>query len=268
MNTLIGIWSLVFGGVALPGADPSLEYPISPWIRPPTAEMRYPDLGPAGGAARTPSPSGTRGQAQGGTYGQAGLARPQPGYGRQGTALESQIPAVPTDPLAITPDAYPFAPPTANLQTQQGGSGGPSSGAAGTRAGMIPQAPASPLPRKMPSMPRSRTTEFFRSRALSYGTPVSMDKPFSGHQADPVLSPYMDLFRTDNSLGTVDNYNQYVRPKLQQQARNRQLNRQVRGLQSTTQRQGSALRQSQQLQGLSAPQYYQNYGGYYPGFGR
>ena len=261
MNTVIGIWSLVFGGVALPGADPSMEYPVSPWIRPPT-EMRYPDLGPPSGAAPAPTRSGTRGQ--------AGFNRSQSGYGQGSTAgrtgLRPQIPGMPTDSSGTTANTYPFASPTANLQTQQGGPGGQPSGASGSRAGVIPQAPASPLPRKRPSLPQSRVTEFYKNRALIQAMDPS--KPLSSYQPAPVLSPYMDLFRTDNNLGTIDNYNQYVRPKLQQQARARQLSRQVRGLQSATKRQGTALQQSRQLQGLSAPRYYQNYGGYYPGFNR
>ena len=81
----------------------------------------------------------------------------------------------------------------------------------------------------------------------------------------------MDLFRVNRSDG-IDNYTQYVKPRLDAERSYQKTKRAIRGLQSTTRRQGSAIRnlgrQSQALQGNSVPQYYQNYGNYYPGLGR
>jgi len=52
-------------------------------------------------------------------------------------------------------------------------------------------------------------------------------KPFSGYSPDPTVSPYLNLFREDLEGGSDLNYNTLVRPMLQQQAVNQQVQRQA-----------------------------------------
>jgi hypothetical protein len=89
-------------------------------------------------------------------------------------------------------------------------------------------------------------------------------KPFAGYQPPGGVSPYMNLFRSGTDNGTIDNYTSLVRPQLNQQYLNQQYGHDIRGLQSDTRLQNQAImNQSRQLQGVSTPQFYQNYGGYY-----
>ena len=75
----------------------------------------------------------------------------------------------------------------------------------------------------------------------------------------------MELGRADSWFGDIDNYNQYVKPELEQLHTNRQIGTQIRGLQGGVQTLG---RQTQSLRGIVIPQYYMNYGSYYPRLGR
>jgi hypothetical protein len=75
----------------------------------------------------------------------------------------------------------------------------------------------------------------------------------------------MNLFRIEDNIHVIDNYNQFVKPKLQQQRANQLLKRQIRGLQGTVR---NLHRQTQSLQGVTIPQYYMNHHQYYPGFGK
>lgn len=56
--------------------------------------------------------------------------------------------------------------------------------------------------------------------------PVSTAKPFSGFSPSPTTSPYLNLFREDFAGNSDLNYNTLVRPQLQQQAFNQQVQRQ------------------------------------------
>lgn len=66
-----------------------------------------------------------------------------------------------------------------------------------------------------------------RSQAASFGTTrgSAAPKPFSSVSRDPVVSPYLNLFRNGFD-GDFDNYNTLVRPQLQQQAINTQFQQQ------------------------------------------
>ena len=75
----------------------------------------------------------------------------------------------------------------------------------------------------------------------------------------------MELGRVSSYSGDIDNYNQYVKPALDQLNVNRQVGTQIHGLQNSVRTMG---RQTQSLRGIVIPQYYMNYGSYYPGFGR
>ena len=52
------------------------------------------------------------------------------------------------------------------------------------------------------------------------------NKPFSSYSAPPSVSPYLNLFRVDLGGGSDFNYSTLVRPQLQQQQRNDELERQ------------------------------------------
>ncbi|HJQ81654.1 MAG TPA: hypothetical protein VJ828_16950 [Lacipirellulaceae bacterium] len=62
---------------------------------------------------------------------------------------------------------------------------------------------------------------------LGAGTSSPASKPFSGYTPSPTVSPYLNLFREDLD-GTSDfNYQTLVRPMLQQQQINQQVERQA-----------------------------------------
>lgn len=60
----------------------------------------------------------------------------------------------------------------------------------------------------------------------SIGTSTSGNKPFSSYSSPPTVSPYMNLFRVDLNGNNNFNYSTLVRPQLQQQQMNQQLERQ------------------------------------------
>ena len=92
--------------------------------------------------------------------------------------------------------------------------------------------------------------------------PQNNEKAFSNYRAPATTSPYMNLFRTGNDLGTIDNYNTLVRPQLEQQYLNRQFGNDIHGLRQDPRLQRPGMPQQNGLQGVSTPQY-MNYGGYY-----
>ena len=84
------------------------------------------------------------------------------------------------------------------------------------------------------------------------------------------VSPYMNLFRNDTAGGTIDNYSTYVRPALDQRSMNQQFNVDLYGLERNQRIQNAALQQlgrtySCAPQSIGTPQFYGNYGNYYPG---
>jgi len=87
-------------------------------------------------------------------------------------------------------------------------------------------------------------------------------------------SPYMGLFRNDTSGGTIDNYSTFVRPALDQRSMNQQFNMDIYGLDRNAKIQNELLQRfgrggnSRAPQSIGTPQFYMNYGNYYPGFGQ
>lgn len=81
----------------------------------------------------------------------------------------------------------------------------------------------------------------------------------------------MNLFRTDSAGSGINNYYNYVKPALNQEQDNLRLSTGLRGLEKLNREIGTNVqdldRETQSLRGSTTPQYYQNYGGYYPGFG-
>ena len=74
-----------------------------------------------------------------------------------------------------------------------------------------------------PASSMARTTSRLNT---GYGSSTSSRKPFSSYSAQPTVSPYLNLFRTDLTDGGNFNYSTLVQPQLQQQQMNQQLERQ------------------------------------------
>ncbi len=78
----------------------------------------------------------------------------------------------------------------------------------------------------------------------------------------------MNLFRTDDDFGRVDNYSTLVAPFVEQRTVNQHLGTGLRGLDRNSRLQGSAInrldRKTQTMQGVATPQFYQNFHGYFP----
>ena len=96
---------------------------------------------------------------------------------------------------------------------------------------------------------------------------AAAEKPFAAYRPASGVSPYMNLFRHDTSGGTIDNYNTFVRPEIEQRRLNQQVGRDLRGLERNTRVQSTALqqmeRESRNLQGVTTPQF-MNYGNFFP----
>ena len=75
------------------------------------------------------------------------------------------------------------------------------------------QSTLSKMPRPAPIQARATTT--------APPKPVR-GKPFQSVQSEPVISPYMNLYRSDDSATSLPNYLTVVRPQLEQQQANRQ----------------------------------------------
>jgi hypothetical protein len=100
--------------------------------------------------------------------------------------------------------------------------------------------------------------------------PSRTTKPFSGYTPSPTVSPYLNLFRNSNS--DVNNYTTLVQPYLQQEQQTRVIGGEIRGLQSAARVQTSVLqklgKRTETVGGTTAPEFYQNYKDFFPGFNR
>jgi hypothetical protein len=197
----------------------------------------------------------------------------------QGQGTAGQLPMLPTEPLP--PEAEGTlgqpTPPTANAPLT--GLGGRGAGGLSTATGPLygPMAPTTPVDRaRSPWSPGYRASssvmnqQYSRAQTLggmSVVAPPTADKAFAGYRPTSGVSPYLNLFRRDN-LGTVDNYSTLVRPQLDQRNMNQQFNRDI-GANRSAIMQGSMLQQSNNAsrtpEGVGTPQFYMNYGSYYPG---
>lgn len=96
------------------------------------------------------------------------------------------------------------------------------------------------------------------------------DKPFSNYRAPAPVSPYLNLYRSNNSFGAVNDYYTLVRPLLEQQIYNQQIQKEVQSLQSATQMQSQSLQhldqRTDQLFGFPPSGSYMNFQNYFPGF--
>ena len=190
--------------------------------------------------------------------------------------LRPMMPMAPTDSSVGSQvgQSYNFLPPTANAASA--GSGSDSSGGyAGLPDRMnVPTSPTHARPGEAQSYASMRAAEQNRRAAAtrnSSSAPAQLTpKAFSSvNQASSGSSPYMNLYRSGNNNGTIDNYTTLVKPQLEQQGTNQKFGADIHGLENSTHVQGLNIRQlnheTQTLQGVNATQYFMNYGDYYQG---
>jgi hypothetical protein len=100
-------------------------------------------------------------------------------------------------------------------------------------------------------------------------SPATADKPFSNYSPRPVISPYMELYRTqtvDDFIG-INRYYNYVRPRIEQEQRQRAVRRQFSQLEQVNRQQRQTIDQLQRetnaMQGTQQHQYFMNQSKYY-----
>lgn len=157
-------------------------------------------------------------------------------------------PTTPTPVAGSVTSGTPAATPQAGMATQ------PMPTAAGgttTSAGVIPSGTAAqktqPAYKPMPVFnPYQQTNrKISGGGAAIYGqfTPSGpVDRPFEHYQAPSPVSPYMQLYRTDNFSG-IDNYNMYVKPAIEAEQQRIEMQNQLETLQ---QQQQAQMRQNPQ----------------------
>ncbi len=292
MNIGAGIWSLVLGGVLLPGIDSGLDVPGGLRLQEPLPEIDLPGLGSdAGGPGLGPPPGEYRrepgypsqrpGQGTGAGQGASLPSSPfgeTPGAHRPWSPEEPMVPFAPTDPSAGS-EAVPWGPPTAGplpgeAPGQQPTLGGPSASLpsprlSGTGAYARSRA-ARPAYRGQSSYGSFASQQAMMSgsgatQGPAFGPTTPISKPYENYTRPGAVSPYMQLGSRISRYGDIDNYNTFVRPALEQREASRQIGRQIQGLQHSVR---NLSRETRSLRGVVIPQYYMNHGNYYPGFQR
>jgi len=300
MNVTIGVCAMLFGGIVLtePDTPPQSTYP-------PAAQSRGVGAGPGGYSSSSARAAAYGGlgrssygrQQPGQQFGQQQQFMPtaptafgdQQGNGSAASPFMSptEQPGVPGGGSA---HSFSDQPNAGNPLAQQPGFGLPGMPSSFSRA-MMSRSPSSPsrysarhssrysrsaAPRTYAEY-RIQQTQIAPSAPLSMGvgssiggtsSPGPTSKPFSGYRQRPAVSPYMDLFRYGQPDG-VDNYNTFVKPRLDQRRQNIMVGGQIQSLQNRTRTQSNALRslgdQTRALQGRGTPHYFMNRGGYYGG---
>lgn len=279
MSFVVGIGVLLLGGVALSGPEntgddfgfglPSNEGVISP-------ERAVPKLRPEGPRAR----------------GSAGPTDPNAAY-RYGTTQrrggeelqrEQTMPVAPTDPSLGDPDS-PLAAPT---QSSAGTMPGFGPRRVGPSASGRPAAPhVSPWSSQRAGQQQGRGPSIaaIRSQQIAdqlqadrmapstgvAASPARVSKPYANYTPPPAVSPYFNLYRTDNQAGTINNYYTFVKPQVDQRQANLSFGGEIRGIQSNQRLQNTAVQRLgklNQVQGTNAPEFFQNSGAYFPAFNR
>jgi hypothetical protein len=131
------------------------------------------------------------------------------------------------------------------------------------------------LNRNLMNSARANAPSYRRNSPASVGPriglgigPSAAPKPFTSYSPAPTVSPYLNLFREDFEGGGDLNYNTLVRPQLQQQQFNQQVQRQ--GLAMERQLQAFAAQSDFNPQGSTSQlptghqTVYRYYGRYYP----
>jgi len=266
MTTAIAISTLMLGGWVLPdmatthggiSLSPSVELPSAPSLTNRTAA----------GSARQQA------YGHGGSQFGSPMGRGQPQMAAPGSASASRqfVPPVPTDPEAEVPA---FGTPTPVPQARSAG---------GLRAaGRSGYQPRSPIGRgiagRSPTASAERARVDQRRPASPFGSSsglqgatggsaaAAIQRPFADYQPPPAVSPYLNLYRNDNSFD-FDNYNTLVKPFEEQRRFNNRIRQDVRGLDRMSEQQQQALqrmnRQNQVFQGTTDPRHFQDTGGFY-----
>jgi hypothetical protein len=246
---------------------------------PPTSDLPLPPIqsnNPAATKTLTPE---QKAQQQHNAQRQAKAPRASPYSGRSqqqnAQNMRPMMPAAPTDSSAGSRvgQSYNFLPPTADAASV---ASDPNGGYAGLPDRMnVPTSPTRARPGEAQSYKSMHAAEDNRrlaaSRNAASAQAQSSPKAFSNITQAPSSgsSPYMNLFRTGNNNGTIDNYTTLVKPQLDQQGTNQKFGADIHGLENSTHVQGLNIRQlnreTQTLQGVNATQYFMNYGDYYQG---
>lgn len=145
--------------------------------------------------------------------------------------------ALPTAPTGYGLYDSPTAQPSQTAPLNQSAPGGLGFG--------LPQQPTPGSPMGMgvadPAMGRYQSNNVPAATAPRPAAQVSQSqqqlmrgqKPFSDYRAAPAYSPYMSLFRSSDAGRGINNYYEYVRPRLEAQQQSQQVNRDIQGLQDT-----------------------------------
>jgi hypothetical protein len=236
-----------------------------------TEDVQPPAAAPSSGSSSTSQPTSPRqtrmdrqrSQMQRGAAGERQRAADGGRAGRTANQRSAGMPMVPT---ATSPAGGMFGYPTAPTAAMpEGPVSTVGQGAFGPTQPMAPTARDPSALRTSPDVSRR-----LPSSLSSGGTTPQPAKAFTDYRPTSGVSPYMNLFRIQGD--TLDNYSSLVRPQVEQRFFNRQLGQDLRSLQNNARTQGVDLQQlyraNQTLQGVATPQYYQNTGNYYQGYGQ
>jgi hypothetical protein len=268
--------AVLLGGVTLPPLDPILDNPYIVPSQRQTAQPRTPAALEAQPDAAPGRLDDDRRRRRG--YGPRDGQQAAPPQESPATRPSGQIPLAPTDVGAADyplPSALPFEDQYGTAEEPTGER--PTSGAMG--AGYGPAAPTSRATRPsrsrgQSSASRSRYGQTFAMGQFipnrqpevdssgGYTQSATPTRPFSDYQPGPTVSPYLNLFDDFSGIARPDNYYTLVRPMLDQRNANRRIGTEMQGLQRDVRRLGTPTG------GGTLPPYYQNLGGYYPGFNR
>jgi hypothetical protein len=182
------------------------------------------------------------------------------------------MPFAPTDNRSDTEQQYQYIPPTAAAPEGSTAPGGRPTGFYGPSR--VPYSPTHPRPGQAASNASMRDAQLQQMRlesAHQVATSPTQANPkaFAGTQMNTGgSSPYMNIFRGGTNNGTIDNYTTLVRPQLDQRRTNQQFGADINSLEMNSRVQGFHInqlnRETQNLQGVKAQQYFMNYGDYYP----
>lgn len=272
MNIALILSTLIIGASTnMPGDSSHL---LSPQFAPPTSDLPLPPIQDKTTAPQTKTKSRSAlrdAQNRNTQRTQSKSSQSSSGRGQQQNAQDNppMMPMAPTDSSAgqQVGQSYQWLPPTANA-----GSGGGASGGLNGPSG-VPSSPTRARPGEAQSYTSGRNLEqqnrrMQAARNAAATSPAMTPKPFTGTaQQSSGVSPYMNLFRTGNANGAIDNYSTLVRPELEQRRANQEFGSDIHGLENSNRVQGLNIRQlnreTQGLQGVNATQYFMNYGDYY-----
>jgi hypothetical protein len=302
MNVAIGLGTLLLGGwvlntpvvdlppdqvLELPVLETPMQQPAAPANARPQPRSRYQN--PERALPRDEVQQRLRNQNQPQTRTNPDLtskqrsqqgndANPQPNTPKRPAWV---LPPLPTDPLRANSPGQPAMPlpPTVREGDLEMGPP-PADPYASPTTANAPDVPISRRaysPRTADSPSNYDMADQMRDRIESsthpaYGPQPTSPKAFAtARPFSSGVSPYMNLFRNDTAGGTIDNYSTYVRPSLDQRSMNQQLNMDIYGLERAQRIQNAALQQlgryynARAPQQVGTPQFYRNYGSFYPG---